>query len=792
MSASDRADSAAQLHGPNRLADQPSPYLLQHAHNPVDWWPWGRDAIERARSLDRPILLSIGYSTCYWCHVMERESFEDPGTAELINSRFVPIKVDREEHPEIDEIYMAATVITTGRGGWPMTVFLEPHSLNPFYCGTYFPKDPGHGMPSFTHLLTSMANAWPDKRADVIDHARAIADAAREHLAAQRAEPVRPTLALAQNAAGALLRSLDTTHGGFSSAPKFPQPVLLDFLLDIRALAADPSTRDASDNALRITLDAMAIGGIHDHLAGGFHRYCVDATWTVPHFEKMLYDNAQLALTYARASEALDDPFYARVARRTLDYILRELAMPRDSDAGFASAQDAEVDSREGLNYLWTPTEVRDALDDKDAELAIKMYGLDASPNFRDPHHPEDPPRHVLRLGDRPDRLARSLSIEPEELAERLESINASLLRIRDARPKPLTDDKVIASWNALAITALAGAAGPLGEARYLDAARDAARFVLRSMRDERGGLRRSIRDDTAGPGAVLEDYAAMILACAALCRAQADSAESATHHLDHARGLYDTARELFWDEDAATFCDTPPDRDDLYLRPRTVHDGPIPSPASMLLHAQLDLYQLTSDARYLDDAVASIASISGTISETPVGCTSSLRALLRLLADPEGARRLQEIPSGSSESGTADGTTTSDTFTPVEIYADTERLTVTEQNPDSVRVVLRIKDGYHVLAADPGPAGRALLPLRVHVINGGGIAAYADYPDGNPSPHDPDLLVHTGDVEFTIAVERSGEWWGRPLLAITYQACTHDRCLNPMTVELDVAIDSS
>src|ERR1043165_6403662 len=331
----------------NRLAKETSPYLLQHAHNPVDWFPWGIEAFAEARKRGVPIFLSIGYSTCYWCHVMERECFESEEIAAQMNRGFLCIKVDREERPDLDDIYMAATQMTTGRGGWPMSVFLEPEKLRPFYCGTYFPPEPRGGMRSFPQILEAISGAWKNERDEVAQQSETLANAVREHLGTVEST-VPVGLGHVSKAAQTLLRMLDRVHGGFGSAPKFPQPVFLEFLLDIREVAADEATRDATDQALRLTLDRMACGGMNDQIGGGFHRYSVDEKWLVPHFEKMLYDNAQLAAVYARAGTIYNDDFYRRTARRTIEYILKEMTQP---SGAFSSAQDAEVDGREGGNY---------------------------------------------------------------------------------------------------------------------------------------------------------------------------------------------------------------------------------------------------------------------------------------------------------------------------------------------------------------------------------------------------------------------------------------------------------
>ena len=358
----------------NALANETSPYLLQHAHNPVNWYPWSDEAFAEAQRRNVPVFLSIGYSTCYWCHVMERESFESEAIAKIMNEHFVCIKVDREERPDIDDIYMAATTIFSGSGGWPMSVFLVPKFRKPFYAGTYFPAEPAYGRPSFPQLLEGLSDAWKNQNDKVIEQADSIAAAVIEQVASANQSPVPVGQPQLTNATSSLLQRFDQTNGGFGGSPKFPQPVYLDYLLDFRQ-HTDEGTRKAIDKAAKKTLDAMAIGGLNDQIGGGFHRYSVDAFWTVPHFEKMLYDNAQLARLYARASVIYNDKFYARIAQRTLDYCLHEMTdQSEPGSTGFYSAQDAEVDGKEGLNYLWTKDQINTALgeDTNEAHSPLK------------------------------------------------------------------------------------------------------------------------------------------------------------------------------------------------------------------------------------------------------------------------------------------------------------------------------------------------------------------------------------------------------------------------------------
>ena len=761
----------------NRLAAETSPYLLQHAHNPVDWHPWGPAAFAAARERAVPIFLSIGYSTCYWCHVMERESFEHAPTAELMNERFVCIKVDREERPDVDEIYMAATVTMTGHGGWPMSCFLEPCTLKPYWCGTYFPRDPRPGMPTFRQVLEGMSNAWRAQHADVLAQADKVAEAVREQLGRER-EPVPVGRGQIEQAAQLLLASFDRTHGGFGGAPKFPQPVFLEFLLETRA-GADDSTRAAIDTVVRTTLDKMLIGGVHDQVGGGFHRYAVDATWTVPHFEKMLYDNAQLLAVYARAATAYDDDQYRRVARRTADYVLREMT---DDAGGFFSAQDAEVDGREGFNYLWTTDEVRALLDDREADLATSVYHLDRPPNFQDPHHPGDQARHVLRLDERPDVLAERLGVDPGVFVRDLDAINVKLLGARDGRKHPHLDDKVLAGWNGLMVHALATAADALNDPGLAVAADRGARFVLDRMRDA-DALARSARAGTAKSPAFLEDHAFLVAGLLAMHRSMHTAGEE---HLARALELVDLASGAFAD-DAGGFFDTRPDQTDLFVRTRSTHDGAVPAGVSVMLGNLIDLADATRDDAWLGRAAACVRSISGEIADNPLGTINSTRHLLRLM-------RLGERVDGLIEFSDSKAPPLGGSARVVEVLASDEEITVRAGEPAELHLALRIHPGHHIVAAIPGETDAPLVPLRVGLVRGRGVAVYADYPPGEPSGVEGvgTVNVYTGTVEVRVALEHAtgiGATPGEPVLGVTFQACTDDACLQPSTVPLRVKV---
>src|SRR3984893_5822407 len=476
---------------PNALAAETSPYLRQHAENPVDWLPWGPVALARAREQNKPLLVSVGYSSCHWCHVMERESFEDPRTAELMNESFVCVKVDREERPDVDALYMEAVQGMTGRGGWPLNVFLTPEQA-PFYGGTYFPPEPRHGTPSWTQVLQAISESWDQNREEI----RAGGQRLRDRLsgAAQLSPSTQPIAGSELDAAVARLReSFDPRYGGFGGAPKVPHASVIEFLL----------LRGEREMTLA-TLRAMAGGGIHDQIGGGFSRYSVDEAWVVPHFEKMLYDNALLARAYLHGSEAFEEPDLREVCVDTLEWALREMRGP---EGGFYAALDADSEGVEGRFYVWTVAELRDTLGE-DADTAITWFGATEEGNFVDPHHPQ-PGLNVLQ------DLGVAASGRPDDATRA--RIRSRLLDARERRVRPSLDDKRLTSWNALMITALAEAGAALAEPRYIDAAVACAEFVLRDLRDEDGRLLRTYNHGQAKLDGYLEDHAFLLEALIAL-----------------------------------------------------------------------------------------------------------------------------------------------------------------------------------------------------------------------------------------------------------------------------------
>jgi len=598
---------------PNRLAKESSPYLLQHAGNPVDWFPWGDEALSLARAEDRPILLSIGYSACHWCHVMERESFEDPGVAALMNEQFVNVKVDREERPDVDQVYMRAVQAIAGQGGWPLTVFLTPEA-EPFYGGTYFPPEPRHGLPSFRQVLAGVARAYRERPDEVQRNATELRRALGTIAPATDAGAHVADLSLLDEAVSALARQYDPTHGGFGGAPKFPQPVTLEVLLRHHARTGDA---DALSMVVH-TLRAMARGGIRDHLGGGFHRYSVDARWLVPHFEKMLYDNALLARAYVDAYRATGDEELREVAEQTLDYVLDDLRSP---DGGFYAARDADSGGQEGLYYVWTPDEVVEVLGHAGAGPFLRCYDVAPGGNFEG--------RSILYLPHPIEAVAASLALPVERLQALLAEARSKLLVARAGREPPLRDEKILAGWNGMALRALAEAGAALRREDYLEAAEAGAGFLLDTLRRDGKLLRVYARGEAHVP-AFLEDYAALGNAVLSL--------HEATLHprwLEETRWFAGRVLELFYDAETGTFFDAAHDAEPLYVRPRDPMDNATPSGNSLALELLQRAGHLFDDGRYLEVVRLGLAREEGAMRRFPTAFGRLLSVLDRSLTPP-------------------------------------------------------------------------------------------------------------------------------------------------------------
>jgi uncharacterized protein YyaL (SSP411 family) len=603
----------------NRLAAESSPYLRQHQHNPVDWYPWGDEALERARREDKPILLSIGYSACHWCHVMERESFENPAIAALMNASFVSVKVDREERPDLDTIYMNAVQMLTGSGGWPLTVFLTPKG-EPFYGGTYFPPEDRYGRPGFPRVLETIAHAWRDGRDDVRRSTeQLLAGLDRLSRFDANADAIHPDTVA--RGAERLLQHCDPDNGGIGDAPKFPNvPV---FALLLRRWQA--TGRHEYLEAVTRTLTAMARGGIHDQLGGGFHRYSVDAHWLVPHFEKMLYDNVQLAPLYLDAHLATGDSLYRDVARDTFDYLLREMTHP---EGGFFSTQDADTEGEEGKTYLWRVEEIRRLLDAEAADVVCRYYQVDELGNFAEPGHHER--KSILHVKLTRDELALLFRRDRAETDALLERARRTLLAERDRRPQPGLDDKILTSWNALAIRAFVRGWAVLDDPQLLAAAVRGADFVRRHLTRDDGRLLRTWKDGLARYPAYLDDHAFFAAACADLFAATGD-----VRHLENARHLAGVLLRDFADPDQGGFFFTSRDHEQLVDRPKVLFDGSLPSGNAVAIETLLRLADLDGERELRPAAEKALRLFGIQMQKQPFGTAYLLGVLDDFLRGP-------------------------------------------------------------------------------------------------------------------------------------------------------------
>jgi uncharacterized protein YyaL (SSP411 family) len=757
-------------YGENRLACETSPYLLQHAANPVDWYPWGQEAFDKARQEGKFIFLSIGYSTCYWCHVMERESFADPDTAKLLNQYAVSIKVDREERPDLDEIYMTAVQLMTGRGGWPMTTLLTP-DLKPFFGGTYLPRA------QLQQLITQAAALWKDDRAAVEDKAERIASAVRQATRLP-GEPLAglPDAALPARAAAEYAKTFDAFDGGFGPAPKFPQPSQLELLL------TDYETR-GDKNSLEMvttTLDAMARGGIHDQVGGGFHRYATDPQWLVPHFEKMLYDNAQLLHLYARAYKLTGNDDFKRVAEDIVAYVRREMTGP---DGLFYSAQDSEVDTEEGKSYVWTVEEIERVLPKADAALARRVWGLDGSPNFAG--------NFILHWSQSYADTARAENLNVAELQARLAPIRARLLAARGQRPQPHLDDKSITAWNGLMIEALAYAGQILQRPDYITLARRAADALLKTLRNDDGQLLHVARHSKAKLDAYLDDYAATVLALLALDAAEAQGSASATGGREKVRpeveklawarpeaagddprwkaaavSLADTMIATLWDP-AGGFYDTPENVAHLLTRGKNSYDGAVPAGNSLATRALVTLAR-RADARYAGYAAATLRAYGSVLGESP----RSIPYLLWGLADYRQAKLAPDATPGAAPAAPQNSADV--------VHASTQRDT---SDPRRFVTSLHLRAGWHVNAA---PATlEFVIPTEIRARTGDRtLDLDIDYPQGEILPADRDASIRVYHDGVRIPARLNSPAPDDLEVMVRIQAC-NDRgtCLAPAEI---------
>ncbi|HEX2225025.1 MAG TPA: DUF255 domain-containing protein [Thermoanaerobaculia bacterium] len=754
----------------NRLAGESSPYLLLHRHNPVDWYPWGEEALEKARREDKPIFLSVGYSTCYWCHVMERESFSSPFIAERMNRDFVNIKLDREERPDLDEIYMAATQILTNQGGWPNSVFLTP-DLKPFYAGTYFPPEDRYGRPGFAAVLGGLADAWVNRRADVEAQAEEMAEAMRRFLE-ERSQPAAapPGPDAAERALALLARRFDRQWGGFGGAPKFPTPSNLYLCLEL----ADEHPEAAE--MLAATLDQMARGGIYDQLGGGFHRYATDREWKIPHFEKMLYDNGFLLELYARQHARTGDLEAARIVRETAEWLEREMTSP---EGAFWSAIDAETHGHEGAYYIWTREELEAELGEEDATFLAPLLGFAGEPFFEDT-------AYVLHLPEPLAEAARRRRVAEEELLRDLKAAERRLLAARFRRDRPLTDDKILADWNGMVIAGLAVAGQVLGEPLLVERAATAARFLLGTMRPD-GHLIHSWRAGQGRIPAYLADYVFVVRGLLALheatgeedwLRQAADLTEEQIRRLRDPQGGFFVAGES----------------PDVLFRSKDPFDGATPSANAVAVLNLLELAARTGDPLWRIEARAVLQAFTPLVQNHPDAVRMMAIAARRYhdateiaageepahlhapVPDPEELPVLERQP----EAGIRKLEKEAERLVGVELELDGEK---SEEGWRPFRLALAVAPGWHIQA---NPASESFL-IPTQVTAEGARLRNVRYPEGDellPGFALKPLSVYEGRVEVTGEV---GEATANARIRVTYQLCDDSHCLPEATQEVSL-----
>ena len=743
----------------NRLAGESSPYLLLHQHNPVDWYPWGPEAIEKARQEDKPIFLSVGYSTCYWCHVMERESFSSPAIAELMNRHFVNVKLDREERPDLDEIYMTATQILSGQGGWPNSVFLTT-DLKPFYAGTYFPPADRYGRPGFASVLQDLADAWRTRRADVEEQAEEMAKAMGRFLEERsKSADEPPRSSVARQALESLARRFDRTWGGFGGAPKFPTPSNLYLCLEMAG------EHPEAGEMLAATLDQMARGGIYDQLAGGFHRYATDREWKIPHFEKMLYDNGFLLELYAREHARTGDPQAARVVRETAEWVAREMTSP---EGAFWSAIDAETHGHEGAFYVWNQDELRAALGEEDFTFLAPILGFDGPPFFEGSHY-------VLHLPERLESVAGRRRMPVPDLLREVELGKAKLLAARANRDRPLTDDKVLADWNGMLITGLAVAGKLLGERLYIDRAAKAADFLLTAMRPAGGPLLHAWRQGQGKIAAYLGDYVFVVRGLLALHEATGDKrwlaaavdlTEEQTRRLRDPEGGYFVAGESA----------------DVLFRSKDVFDGATPSGNAIAVLNLLELAARTGDLGWRVQARHALQAFAHVLESHPDAVRMMTIAVRRYHLTETGGPHHQpeeplEVVAAHERDASAAGVH--------KLEQEAENLVgaylaMGEESGGfrPFRLALEIAPGWH-LQANPA-SEEFLVPTEVRAEDG--EVRNVRYPEGEKVQAgfmDKPLSVYSGQVEI------EGEVSGGGRLVLVYQPCDEARCLPPVEREV-------
>jgi hypothetical protein len=595
----------------NRLAKESSPYLLQHKNNPVDWYPWGREAFDRARELDRPIFLSIGYSTCHWCHVMEHESFEDEKVAQLLNENYISIKVDREELPEIDHVYMSVCQAMTGRGGWPLTIIMTPNK-EPFFAGTYFSKIGRFGRPGMLEILPSISDAWKNKREELIVSAKKINSFLLKSNKKEIGKDLDQTIL--ENAYAQFISKYDKINGGFGIKPKFPSAHNLIYLLRYHHMNGDKTSLMMVEN----TLQKMRLGGIFDHIGYGFHRYSTDQEWLVPHFEKMLYDQAMLTIAYTEAFQITGNKLYKNIAEEILDYVNRDMT---DKRGGFYSAEDADSEGEEGLFYVWTLKELEKIINGEDLLFLKEIYNLDASGNFKDEVSGKFTGNNIFHLND---------SFNDKSKIKRIKKINQTLFKNREKRIHPLKDDKILTDWNGLMIVAYAKAGIAFNNKSFINAAEKSAQFIFKNLTDKNGRLIKRYRNGISGLDAHLDDYAFMIWGLLELYEATFK-----TSYLNQAIILNEIMIEEFWSDNGGFYLGSDKS-EQLIVRSMTGYDGAIPSGNSIAAYNLLKLTRLTGEIKFAELAEKIFKVFSNEINNSPSGYTSILSAFMFELSKPK------------------------------------------------------------------------------------------------------------------------------------------------------------
>lgn len=724
----------------NRLLLEDSPYLLQHAHNPVNWYSWGAEAFEKARREDKPVFLSIGYSTCHWCHVMEAESFDDESVAALLNKHFIAIKVDREQRPDIDEIYMTGVQLITGHGGWPMSNFLTADG-KPFYAGTYFPKD------RFTRLLRQVVGIWTTQRKKVLESAEQISNQISLHTSAI-AGASQIDHQVIKDGVAQLLANYDNENGGFGGRPKFPNETRLLLLLDAYR-------RDDNRSALAAvekTLEKMALGGIYDQIAGGFHRYSVDEHWLVPHFEKMLYNQAQLTRVYGTAFALTNKPLFRRILEQTLDYVLRDM---RHEGGAFFSATDADSEGEEGLFFVWTVAQLREQLTDKEADLAIDLYAVTSRGNFEG--------RNILNLPIAIDAYADAHATDELELLGRIDAIRTKLYLHREKRVHPIRDEKIISSWNGMMISSLVAAAEILDRSDYLQAALNAGEYLWQHSWSDQEGLRRIILNNQVSTQGVLEDYSYFSEACLYLFDATGND-----RWLARTRRMVAKMIDLFWDDEQGGFyIGVPKAGEPMITRPKSPMDGAIASGNSVALGVLVKLLQRTGELGYKTKIVAMIDAFSGLIKANPTGLTYMLLGVDEYM---RGSTQAQQFSANGH------------------IKVNT-RVKVSGQIVD-FEIELRIDPNWHINAHNVKQ--KELVPTRVIVTDKKWQIQEMSYPDGESMQmafQQTTMQLYTGTTVITGRLKAEAMVDTLLPLMLELQACNEKLCLPPEQLEFRLPV---